>query len=81
MQLQDQVKKRFADLAESFKGMPFEKNSMGSGSHVPDGQWHGWASSSQHLIRAAFGDKSSLLTNFTAAYDKCNGDGHRVRTP
>ena len=80
MQLHEQLKKRFAELAESYKGMPFERNSMGSGSHVPDGQWQGWASSSQHLIRAAFGDKSSHYANFTVAYGNCNGDGHRVRT-
>lgn len=80
MRLHEQLKKRFSELAESWGKILFVPNSMGSGNHVPDGQWQGWASSSQHLIRAAFGDSSSHYANFSAAYEKCNGDGSRVRT-
>jgi len=78
MQLHDQFRRRFIELDELYKAIPFRANSMG-GMYVPDGQWHGWASSVQHLVRAVFGDTSAHCLNFTAAYAKTNGDESRVR--
>lgn len=80
MQLSDQFKKRFAELESQFTTIPFRQSSMGSTQYVPDGQWQGWATSAQHLIKAVFGESSAHYSNFTTAYEKCNGDGSRVLT-
>ena len=80
MQLHDQFRRRFGELEESYKRIPFRQHSMGSGMYVPDGQWQGWASSAQHLLKAIFGESSAHYDNFTTAYAKCNGDDHGART-
>ncbi|MEN6620457.1 MAG: DUF4145 domain-containing protein [Smithella sp.] len=35
--------------------------------------WQQWATSTQHILRVAFGDTSPHYRNFSSAYDKCSG--------
>ncbi len=76
--MQQQFAKRFAELEKSFGAIPFRANGMGYGNFVPDGQWRGWASSVQNLLRAAFGEASPHYVNFVSAYAACNGTGDLV---
>jgi hypothetical protein len=70
--------KRFAELEQSFKQIPFVNSGYGSGRYVPDGKWQGWATSVQNLFRAVFGDASPQWANFKRAYDECRDSDHEV---
>ena len=70
--------RRFAELDESFKKIPYVHSEYETGRHVPDGKWQGWATSVQNLFRAVFGETSPQWTNFKTAYDECSGDEYRV---
>jgi len=74
-----QFAKRFAELEQGFQKIPFRSSGMGDGDYVSNGQWHGWASSVQNLVRAVFGEGSPHYVNFATAYKACNGNGDRVR--
>ena len=78
--MQRQFTERFKELEQSYKSIPFRSHVSGCGAFVPDGHWQGWATSAQHLIRAAFGDSSPHYINFVAGYTACNGYDARVRT-
>jgi hypothetical protein len=70
---------RFQELAVSRVRLPFHKTSMGT-TIVPDGEWQGWATSVQSLLRAVFTETGEHYVNFCGAYNKCRGAAHQVRT-
>lgn len=50
---------------------------MGS-QYVPSGQWEGWATSAENLIRAVYGQSAPHYVNFRAAYLDCKGSEHEI---
>lgn len=70
--------RRFEELNRNKDKIPFRPGSMG-GHYVPDGEWQGWATSAQSLLKAVFGEKGQQYVNFSKAYQDCNGDDHFVR--
>jgi hypothetical protein len=73
-----QFSKRFSELEAAFGNLTFRPAGMGSDTYVPDGQWRGWGTSVQHLLRAVFGEYSPHFLNFTESYKDCRGSGHEV---
>lgn len=65
-------KKRFTELADAHTKFPYEDSGMGS-KYCPSGRWEGWATSSENLIRAVFGEEAPHYKNFRAAYSSCCG--------
>lgn len=47
---------------------------------VENGDWHGWATSVQSLIRAVYGEASEQYEHFSLAYKNCIGTERTVRT-
>jgi hypothetical protein len=70
--------RRFDELQNRKNYIPFRSSSMG-GEYVPDGEWQGWATSAQSLLKAVFGETGQQYVNFSRAYAECNGDDYRVR--
>lgn len=64
--------KRFAELADAHSKFPYENHGMGLW-FCPSGQWEGWATSSENLIRAVFGEEAPHYKNFREAYSNCSG--------
>lgn len=52
---------------------------MGS-RYVPSGQWEGWATSAENLIRAVYGESSPHYANFRSAYLECQGRESAINT-
>jgi len=72
--------RRFEELEQKRLAIPFHQFVHGAGRFVPDGQWQGWATSVQSLLRAVYGETSEHYQNFSIAYRKCNGVEDTVRT-
>lgn len=78
--MKDVFSKRFSELEESYKTIPFKDSGMGGGRYVPNGLWYQWATSAQNLILAVFGQQSPHYLNFSKAYEKCGGSESGVST-
>jgi len=79
--LRDTFARRFNELETSFSSIHYLSYGGGMvGSYVPDGQWEKWATSTQNLIRAVFGEASPHYQNFVTAYKACRGEDFSVRT-
>lgn len=76
--LNDNFARRFSELAMAFDSIPVVTGGM-SGPYSANGQWRQWATSSQNLIRAVFGDASPHYRNFVDVYTKCTGNMSDVR--
>lgn len=61
--------RRFQELEASRKLITFVRE--GEYEYIPDGQWQGWATSTQSLLRAVFGEAEPQYVNFAAAYAVC----------
>ena len=48
------------------------------GKFSPSGQWEGWATSVENLIRAVYGEETPHYRNFREAYGKCRGSNHEI---
>lgn len=70
--------RRFEELHKSKEKVPFHPSSMG-GTYVPDGEWQGWATSAQSLLKAVFGETGQQYVNFSKAYEECKGSDYQVR--
>jgi len=70
--------RRFSELENAFLTLHFQHHAGGT-EFVPDGQWRGWATSVQSLIRAVFGQQSPQYENFTVSYKACTGSGSAIR--
>lgn len=64
--------KRFSELAGAHISFPYEDGAMGS-KYCPSGKWEQWATSSENLIRAVFGEETPHYKNFRTAYSNCRG--------
>ena len=49
-------------------------------SYVPSGQWQGWATSAENLIRAVYGESAPHYANFQAAYTNCRGRESEIKS-
>lgn len=76
--LNETFSRRFKELEDKFAQFPRHRNSMGSGHYYATGDWRGWATSAQSLIRAVYGESSPQYQNFLALYNDCTGDDHQV---
>ena len=72
--------RRFIELEASRTKIVFHKHAHNNVEFIPNGQWQGWATSVQSLLRAVFGEMSEQYKNFFAAYERCNGSGSAVHT-
>lgn len=71
--------KRFNELADQSKALPFVRNDGYEGAHVPAGKWEQWATSVQSLIKAVFSQSSPHYENFTSAFQRCRGYDYEVK--
>lgn len=72
--------RRFKELEEKRLFIAFHKNFHGNSMHVANGEWQGWATSVQSLLRTVYGETSEQYENFGVAYNKCVGSESTVRT-
>jgi hypothetical protein len=70
------VTKRFSELEAQMDALRLR--SMGSLIRYETSGWQQWATSVQHILRAAFGEASPHYDNFTKAYARCSGSEHDV---
>ncbi len=77
--LQDTFGKRFVELLAEFDKMPFEQREGYRNTHVKNGFWRKWATSTQSLITAVFGPTSPHVQNFNSLYERCGGQDYEVR--
>ena len=70
--MNEKFKRRFTELSEAHTKFPYKDHGMGS-RYVPSGQWEGWATSAENLIRAVYGESAPHYANFRAAYTNCGG--------
>jgi len=70
--LNEAFKRRFGELSEAHTKFSYKDGGMGS-RYVPSGQWEGWATSAENLIRAVYGESAPHYANFRAAYTSCRG--------
>jgi hypothetical protein len=70
--LNEAFKKRFAELADAHAKFSYKAGGMVA-KYCPSGQWEGWATSTENLIRAVYGEEASHYKNFRAAYSECQG--------
>lgn len=69
--------KRFDELAVAHTKFTYRDSGVG-GKFVPSGQWEGWATSVENLIRAVYGETTPHYKNYRQAYDACGGGEHDV---
>jgi hypothetical protein len=70
--LNELFRKRFAELADAHTKFPYEDHGRGI-KFCRSGQWEAWATSSENLISAVFGEEAPHYKNFRAAYLDCHG--------
>jgi len=75
--LNEIFKKRFIELDEIHPKFHYRSSSIG-GNFSPSGQWEGWATSVENLIRAVYGEETPHYRNFREAYTKCHGSDHEI---
>jgi hypothetical protein len=71
---------RFQELEIKRQHIPFRSHGMPDSAYVPDGEWRGWATSVQSLLRAVFGETSEQYVNFSASYRSCGSNASAVKT-
>ena len=70
--LNEMFRKRFGDLLSKADSLPTRTNNYG-GQYVPAGDWLGWATSCQSLIKAVYGEESPHYTIFSERLRSCKG--------
>lgn len=70
--------KRFGELKVQFEAMPLKRNDHMNFNYYSSGVWQQWATSTQNLIIAVFGENSPHYKNFLDAFKNCNGREHSV---
>jgi hypothetical protein len=73
------IARRFRELETSRTKIVFQQHSPTTSQFVANGEWRGWATSVQSLLRAAFGESSEQYKNFSTASEKCRSTGGDVR--
>jgi hypothetical protein len=70
--------KRFVELEKAYSAIPWQRSSNSSNRYAPEGSWQKWATSSENLIHATFGEQSPHYKNFRQVYGQCNGYEYEV---
>jgi len=78
MPLNEIFQRRFDELEEQYKRIPWRSNYRGSGQSAPSGAWHKWATSALNIIRAVFGENSPHYGHFVSGIEKCHGYDYEV---
>lgn len=76
--LKAKFNKRFLELENSFRSLPYHTYDGSYERYVPNGQWRQWATSAQNLILAVFGKLSPHYSNFVSLYENCSGSDYAV---
>lgn len=76
--MKDKFAIRFQELQQDRAKLKFVSVGSGATVKVENGQWRGWATSAQSLVRAVFGESSPQYLNFSAIYVACRGYGNEV---
>lgn len=69
--------RRFTELDAAHTKISYRDGGMG-GKYAPSGQWEGWATSAENLIRAVYGEETPHYKNFREAYNKCGGSDYEI---
>ena len=77
--MNEAFKRRFAELSEAHTKFSFRDNGTRV-MYVPPGQWEGWATSAESLIRAVYGQYAPHYVNFRTAYSDCKGRETEINT-
>lgn len=73
MPILEQLTKRFRELEGELPLLPLHPISNSNEKRYETARWQQWATSSQNLIRAAFGETSPHYQNFQKYYGQCYG--------
>lgn len=73
MPILEQLIRRFKELERELQSLPFEANEFSGEKCYDTARWQQWATSSQNLLGAAFGEKSPHYRNFQKHYAACGG--------
>ena len=76
--MNEAFKRRFAELSEAHT--KFSSRANGMSVYFPSGQWEGWATSAENLIRAVYGQYAPHYVNFRTAYSDCKGRESEINT-
>lgn len=74
----DTFSKRFAELAAKSETLESRRGDFRD--YVSAGDWEGWATSCQNLIKIVFGADSPHYTNFTGVAERCTGSEDQVQS-
>jgi len=77
--MKDVFARRFTELEADFNKIPYYDSGF-TGKYVSNGLWQKWATSSQNLIIAVFGESSPHYKNFESVYSKCDGSETKVKS-
>jgi hypothetical protein len=75
--LNEVFQRRFAELNEAHSKIVFRDGNIGK--YAESGQWEGWATSAENLIRAVYGEETPHYKNFREAYTNCSGNEHHIK--
>jgi hypothetical protein len=70
--------KRFTELDSLHGNFTYHDGGMGL-SYCPSGEWEGWATSVENLIKAVYGERSPHYANFCKAYEGSRGNESDIR--
>lgn len=76
--LDETFKRRFTELEAAHCKFAFRDGAMGE-RYAESGLWEGWASSTESLLRAVFGEEKPHYKNFKSAYGKCRGGESEIK--
>lgn len=71
--LKEKFQKRFVELENNFNQLPLQRSSHAGSNSFDAKDWNKWATSSQNLILAVFGETSPHYSNFIDTLKKCTG--------
>lgn len=81
--MRDTFGRRFRELDTAQNSLRFHDvggGRLSSAGRSRNGEWRGWATSVQNLLRAVFGERSPHYANFLSQYEQCGGLESSVRT-
>lgn len=78
--MHDLFTRRFKELKQKQSTLVFTKNGNMGSPYSIHGEWKGWATSAQSLLRAVFGENGQYYFNFTSVYEKDSGSESVVRS-
>ncbi len=73
MLILEQLTRRFVELEQELLSLPFVPHEFGDENFYDTARWQQWATSSQNLLHAAFGETSPHYLNFQTHYAACRG--------